>query len=241
MGRLTAPLGVEHPVLCSLISPNLPEQDPPFGPGTTAHGSLSVAASQSGPGSVLPGCLSRMPVWAGIAVPLPPSFGLYPQLRFLLHSGLPSSTPPYRQGLLQCSQGLFSTTAWHAWYISGLAYGLDWCEPSEGEVTYETGAEGEVMDEMVAVTASTPHSALVEKIESHASWLTHLAPDRLLSSVRPVHCQIADRPRSTAGHVATTNAAIVVLINDILGRLTVTFSAFSALSSCIFCSKIEHV
>ena len=41
--------------------------------------------------------------------------------------------------------------------------------------------------------------------------------------------------------MATTNAAIAVVVNDILGRLTVTFSAFSALSSRIFCSKIEHV
>ena len=61
------------------------------------------------------------------------------------------------------------------------------------------------------------------------------------SPARTVHRQIADRPRSTARHVATTNAAIVVVVNDILGRLTVTFSAFSALSSRIFCSKIEHV
>ena len=71
--------------------------------------------------------------------------------------------------------------------------------------------------------------------------LTHLAPDRPLSPARTVLCQIADRPRSTARHVATTNAAIAVVVNDILGRLTVTFSAFSALSSRIFCSKIEHV
>ena len=61
------------------------------------------------------------------------------------------------------------------------------------------------------------------------------------SPASTVHCQIADRPRSTARHVATTNTAIVVVVNDILGRLTVTFSAFSALSSRVFCSKIEHV
>ena len=71
--------------------------------------------------------------------------------------------------------------------------------------------------------------------------LTHLAPDRPLSPARPVHCQITDRPRSTTRHMATTTAAIVVVINDILRRPTVTFSAFSALSSRIFCSKIEHV
>ena len=68
-----------------------------------------------------------------------------------------------------------------------------------------------------------------------------MAPDRPLSPSRSEHCQIEDNPWLTARHAATTNAAIVVVIDDILGRLAATFSTFCALSGRIFCSKIECV
>ena len=61
-----------------------------------------------------------------------------------------------------------------------------------------------------------------------------------------LNCNVAwqtniDLLRWTARHVATSNAAIVVAINNILMRLSVLFFAFCSLSSCIFCLKMEHV